>query len=56
MKRFKLLALLPVLAQFAFTSCEIIGDIFRAGMYWGIFLVVAFVAVILWLISKMRRK
>lgn len=38
-----------------FTSCEVIGDIFSAGFYAGIFVVVAVVALLFWLVAKMRR-
>jgi hypothetical protein len=48
--------ILSVLMAVLFTSCEIIGDIFKAGMYWGIFLVVAFIVLVFYLINKMRRK
>ena len=34
------------------TSCELIGDIFQAGMWVGIILVVAVVALIFWLINR----
>lgn len=37
------------------TGCEVIGDIFEAGMWVGIIIVVAVIALILWLISKFRR-
>ena len=37
-----------------FTSCEIIGDIFQAGMGVGIFLVVAVIVLIIFVISKFR--
>ena len=36
-------------------SCEVIGDIFKAGMGVGVFIVIAIVAVILFLISKFFR-
>ncbi|MCW2118471.1 hypothetical protein [Flavobacterium sp. 7A] len=39
-----------------FTSCEAIGSIFKAGMGFGIFLVVAVIVVVLWLIFKMFGK
>jgi hypothetical protein len=35
-----------------FTSCEVIGDIFKAGMGFGIFLVVFIIALIVFIISK----
>ncbi len=47
----RIIMLLIVL--FSFTSCEIIGDIFQAGMGVGIFLVVAVIALIIFVISKM---
>jgi hypothetical protein len=37
------------------TSCEVIGDIFQAGMAVGIFVVVLVVVLIIWLINKFRR-
>jgi hypothetical protein len=37
------------------SSCELIGDIFQAGMAVGIFVVVAIVALLIWLISRFRR-
>lgn len=53
----KILRLLMVLViLFSFTSCEVIGDIFKAGMGFGIFLVIFIVAVIFFLISKFLGK
>jgi hypothetical protein len=37
------------------TGCEAIGDIFKAGMGVGIFLVIAVVVLIIWLLSKFRK-
>ena len=37
------------------TSCDLIGGIFKAGMWVGIIIVVAVVGLILWLVSKGRR-
>ncbi len=36
-------------------SCEVIGDIFQAGMAVGVIIVVAIVALLIWLVSKFRR-
>lgn len=36
------------------TSCEAVETIFKAGMWWGIILVVGVIAVILWLFSRGR--
>lgn len=45
-----LLAALPFLS-----SCEAIGTIFKAGMWWGFILVIIVVALILWIVSKARK-
>lgn len=37
---------------FSLTSCEVIGGIFKAGMGVGIFIVIAVIALIIWIISK----
>ncbi|MGV3459575.1 MAG: hypothetical protein ACO1N9_03875 [Flavobacterium sp.] len=37
------------------TGCELVGDIFEAGMWVGIIIVVAVIALILWLISRFRK-
>lgn len=34
------------------TSCKAIGAIFKAGMWWGIILVVLVIAVIIWIFGK----
>jgi hypothetical protein len=48
---FVILALL----MFALSSCEAIGDIFKAGVWTGLLLVAAVIAIIIWLISRFRR-
>jgi hypothetical protein len=37
------------------SSCELIGGIFKAGMWVGILVVVVVVALVLWLVNKGRR-
>ena len=44
------------LVLFSFSSCEVIGDIFQAGMGVGIFIVVAIIAVIIYIVSKFLGK
>ncbi|KDN53792.1 hypothetical protein [Flavobacterium seoulense] len=48
--------LLLLTVMFTFTSCEVIGGIFKAGMGVGIFLVIAVIALIIFLISKIGGK
>ena len=52
MKKYSLLSLLFVIAV-AFSSCQAIGDIFKAGMWSGIIIVVVIVALIIWIFSRM---
>jgi hypothetical protein len=44
-----------VMVAFTLSSCEAIGDIFQAGMWVGVFVVVIIVALVLWLIRKVKR-
>jgi len=37
------------------TSCEVIGDIFQAGVGVGVFLVIFVVVIIIWVISRFRK-
>lgn len=47
--------LLLLFACLALNSCAIAGGIFKAGMYWGIFLVIGLIALIVYIIGKGRR-
>lgn len=54
MKNFTLYFLLTSLL-FMSTSCEVVGGIFKAGMVWGILLVVIVVVTIIALITRGRK-
>ena len=47
---------LILLAGLTFGACEVIGDIFQAGMAVGVFIVIAVLALVIFLVSKVRRK
>ena len=47
---------LVLVAGVAFAGCELAGDIFQAGMAVGIFLIIAAVALVVFLVSKVRRR
>lgn len=47
---------LLVISSVALTSCEVIGDIFGAGVYTGMFIVIFVIAVVIFLIVKMVRR
>lgn len=46
---------LLILMSLSLGSCEVIGDIFRAGVWVGILLVALVVGIILWLVGKARK-
>lgn len=48
--------LLLLVVMFTFSSCEVIGGIFKAGMGVGIFLVIAVIAAVLFIISRIFGK
>ncbi|HEX8575311.1 MAG TPA: hypothetical protein VF677_03375 [Flavobacterium sp.] len=50
----RIIMLLLVLVSF--TSCEAIGSIFKAGIGVGVFLVIAVVAIIIYIISRFSRR
>ncbi|HLS95327.1 hypothetical protein BC792_10858 [Sphingobacterium allocomposti] len=52
MKRFSHVMLF-VFAVMTLTSCEVIGGIFKAGVWSGVILVVLVIALIIWIIARM---
>lgn len=53
MKHTSLLLLVGILL--ALTGCEVIGGIFKAGVWVGIVLVVLVLAGVFWIVGKLRR-
>lgn len=45
-----------LLAVLAMPGCEIVGGIFKAGMFVGILMVVLVVGVVFFLVGKMRKR
>lgn len=54
MNNYKSLIILIYVA-IIFSGCEIIGGIFKAGVWVGIFIVLAIIALIAWLINKAKK-
>lgn len=52
-KRYLSFAFLIALAQL-FAGCEVIGDIFEAGVWVGVLVVVGIIGLIIWIISRFR--
>jgi hypothetical protein len=50
----RIYSLTALLVVTLLSSCELIGDIFKAGAYTGIIAVVVVIAVIIWIISRFR--
>ncbi|GAB3823861.1 hypothetical protein [Pontibacter rugosus] len=46
---------LLVLLTFTMSSCEVIGDIFKAGMWTALIIIVLIVLLVGWLFRKFRR-
>ena len=42
-------------ASSALGGCELIGDVFQAGMWVGVIVVVAIIALVLWVLGKARK-
>jgi len=55
MKKYSLMAGLLGLTSPFLTSCEIVGDIFKTGMFVGVIVVVAVIVLIIWLVRKAGR-
>lgn len=55
MKLFDKLLLFTILisTMFITSSCEVVGDIFKAGIWMGIIAVVVVVALLVWIVRKM---
>lgn len=54
MKKFSLLSL-AVFAMMTLTSCDAIGTIFKAGMWWAVILIVGVISLILWLFGRGKK-
>lgn len=47
---------LVLLAGIALSGCELAEGIFKAGMAFGVFIVIAIIAVVIFLVSKVRSR
>jgi len=50
----KLLLFIATFPILAMSGCEMIGDIFQAGVWVGALLVVGVIALIIWMVSRSR--
>lgn len=42
--------------MFTLTGCELVGDIFSAGFYTGLFVVILVIAVLIFIVAKIRKR
>jgi hypothetical protein len=56
MRQFKYIGVWMMAVALTLSSCELIGDIFQAGIAVGVFLVVLVVGIVIWLLSRFRRR
>ena len=54
MKKYSLFGLLALVTAMTLSSCQVVGGIFKAGVWVGILLVVLVVGLILWLVGRGR--
>ena len=54
MKQSWFLSVVLFLSAVALSGCELIGDIFKAGVWVGVLLVLGVIGIMIWLISKAR--
>jgi len=54
MKHFSYLFVLLFLSTVALTGCEVIGDIFKAGVWVGVLLVILVIGIIVWLVTRSK--
>jgi accessory gene regulator protein AgrB len=52
----KIISLLLTISIFFLNSCQLIGDIFKAGVWVGVLLVVGFIAPIIFLVTRRSNK
>ena len=55
MKQSWFLSVVVLFAAVALSGCELIGDIFKAGVWVGVLLVLGVVGIAIWLVSKFNR-
>ncbi len=56
MKKFISILSVAMFIMVGFTSCEVIGGIFKAGVWTGVLLVAAVIALIIYLIAAITKR
>lgn len=53
MKKIQLLPLVVLVAMLSLSGCQLIGDIFKAGVWAGVLMVVVVVAAVIFIVAKL---
>jgi hypothetical protein len=54
MKHSSYLFVVVLLSTVALNGCEVIGDIFKAGVWTGVLLVILVIGIIVWLLTRSK--
>jgi|RhiMetdeSRZDD1v2_1073273.scaffolds.fasta_scaffold492957_1 hypothetical protein len=52
MGQFPVLPIILLVSTLALAGCELVGDIFKAGVWVGAMLVIGIIALVIWMVSK----
>jgi len=52
----KIISLLLIFLTLLLGSCQVIGDIFKAGVWVGVLLVIGFIALVIYLVTRRSGK
>ncbi len=52
MRQSFILSIILVASVLGFAGCELAGDIFKAGVWVGVILVIGIIGLIIWMVSK----
>lgn len=55
MKNYSQLSILLIAMVVTLSSCELVGDIFQAGFWTAIIVIVLVIGIIIWLFNRFRR-
>jgi lipopolysaccharide export LptBFGC system permease protein LptF len=56
MKNYTTLALVFLVLATTLSSCDLVGGIFKAGVYTTLIVIAIVVALVIWLLSRFRRR
>lgn len=48
-------SMLLILVMFTMSGCDLVGDIFEAGMWTALIIIVIIIALVVWIFKKLRR-